>query len=207
MQSHVYSVYMYSKFFKLITIFSSLTDISQYMEQNGHSAKDFPPPWVWMVTFWCCSLLIFLLWFDLLLLHVCVWSVWAHMCMGTQVSWSMCGDQFSPSTCMWVPWNTLGLSSLCSSRCDCRVTSPEPSECCCLTCSSRSGVACELTARSESVRLGDGAGIFHRGSFPCSITSKDLWRHILSHSLKVIRAGHCTPGTSVLKFHSDFSPH
>lgn len=41
MQSHVYSVYMYSKFFKLITIFSSLTDISQYMEQNGHSAKDF----------------------------------------------------------------------------------------------------------------------------------------------------------------------
>lgn len=97
--------------------------------------------------------------------HICAWAHRYHgECM--EVSFLL------PPSC-WFHGTHLGCQACAASAGICCVTSLEPSECCCLTCSSRSSVACELTARLESVRLGDRAGIFHRGSFPWSITSKD----------------------------------
>lgn len=79
MQSHVYSVYMYSKFFKLITIFSSLTDISQYMEQSGHSAKDFPLPGFGWLHSGVAHCLFF--YFDLIYCYcMYVYEVCEHIC-------------------------------------------------------------------------------------------------------------------------------
>lgn len=82
------------------------------------------------------------------------------------------------------------------------VAPPHWSLCHCLTCPSRSSIAYKLTSRLELVRLGHGA----EGAFlPAS--HQKAHNVTSSHSSKVIRAGDCVPGSSVLKFHNDFSSH